>query len=584
MFKPCFAALVILIIAFLSCTTPPRLVSEKNLGEYDYTVVTAGGNYDLSTSRIHALLKQSKLVTGGGILSADRVRGFVDSLTLDTLMGMEASKLDLRVDPSRYMLFRRQYQTFLRSTFLENEINASVEVDSSEIAEYYYSDTKSYYVDEQILASHITMTANTFLESRDSASYSRLTEEELALKLRGHIYSVYEMLQNDSSFESMAKQYSHYKRTAAEGGLIGWVKRGFYANPFDSVAFSLKEGTYSEPYLNLHGWHILYVKRHVESGIPTLTDEMMPLILTNYYNLLSNERAKKLVDSIRSNDPIIVYNDSMLESDYFKENITVWVAAVNGADSIFVYDMVKLEGDYRDEHNIANTTPEMKKEMISHVASVVVITQAARNAGVDTLPEIVTYRANSYHSNAKQIVLERRFDHRYQPSPEDVRKYYEDHIDSFVTDKPLEVQQIICEDSIFCEYIRDQALAGVDFLKLAAEHYPGDPKVRVELANLGRIGPDDVDPVFYGAASLAGIGSITHPVKTKYGYQIIKLLNRYDSKSFGNASSSIILILQKKHAEEFYEEFQKGLFSLYDVRYRGKIHRMHLKPYEDRQG
>jgi len=583
MIKFRFVTLILISVSLLSCGSPPELVSEKNLNEYDYTVARAGQEYNLSMSQLHLLLRQSNLAVGGGILSVEEVAGFVDSLILDTLMGLEASKLDLKVDPARYMLYRKQYLTLLRNTYMETEVNSVVSVDSQEVIEH-YNGNEMYDVDEQVLVSHITITEKTFLEGPDSASYTHLTKDERAEKIKGNIYSVYEMLQNDSSFESMARRYSHYARTAAEGGRIGWVKRGWYAIPFDSVAFSLEPGTFSEPYHNQNGWHLLYVEKHVDSGIPALTEEIMPMVWTNYYNLKSNERAQELVDSIRQDEPEIIYNEAMLEADYFKEKITKWVAVVNGTDSIPVFDLTRSEGDYREKNNIPNTTPEMKKEMISDVASVVVITQAARDIGIDTLPDIKARRTELYHGYAKQVVAKRRFDPRYHPPEQDIKKYYQDHIDSFVTDKPLEVQQIVCKDSVFGEYLRDQALAGVGFLELAAEYYPGDPKVRVELANLGRIGPDDVDSVFYSAASVSRIGAITHPVKTKYGYQIIKILNRYDSKSLEQVSASIVTILKKRHFDEFHKDYQKELFSRYNVSFPGKIHRMHLRPKEDREG
>lgn len=583
MTKFCFFTLSLLSVFLLSCSSPPRLVSERNLNDFDYSVAEASQGYSLNMSQLYQYLRESKLANRGGILSVEEVADFVDSLVLDTIMGMEANDLDLKVDPARYMIFRRQYLTFLRNVYMESEVIAAVTVDSQEVIDH-YSGNEMYLVNEQVLVSHITMTEREFLEGPDSASYTHLSKDELAEKVQGHFYSVYEMLQDDSSFESMARRYSHDKYSAAQGGSVGRVEKGWYADPFDSVAFSIEPGTYSEPYLNKNGWHLIYVEKHIDSGIPPLTPEVMPSVWTNYYNLKSNERAQELVDSIRRDEPEIVYNEAMLEADYFKEKITSWVAIVNGRDSIPVFDLTKLEADYRKKYNIPITTPEMKKEMISAVASVVVITQAARDTRIDTLPLVVARHAETYHRHAKQVIADYRFDMDYRPSEEEIRKYYEDHLDSFVTDKPLEVQQIICEDSTFCEYIRDQALAGVDFLELAAKHYPGDPKVRVDLADLGRVGPGDVDSTTYRIASTTKTGTITHPIKTKYGYQIIKLVNRYDSKSLGQVKAGIVTILSHKHADEFYENHQEELFSRYNVSSLGKLHRVHLRPYEDRQG
>jgi len=69
---------------------------------------------------------------------------------------------------------------------------------------------------------------------------------------------------------------------------------------------------------------------------------------------------------------------------------------------------------------------------------------------------------------------------------------YEYNIDDYTFEKPLTVQHIIVDDSVTGEFIRDQANSGVDFLDLAETFYPGEPSLRRELAQLGKIGPNDV--------------------------------------------------------------------------------------------
>ena len=73
-----------------------------------------------------------------------------------------------------------------------------------------------------------------------------------------------------------------------------------------------------------------------------------------------------------------------------------------------------------------------------------------------------------------------------------VEQYYQAHLDEFSPEKPLVVQHIIVQDSLFGDFIRSQAMSGYDFLDLAKEYYPGDEDVRAELADLGEIGRGDV--------------------------------------------------------------------------------------------
>jgi len=49
-------------------------------------------------------------------------------------------------------------------------------------------------------------------------------------------------------------------------------------------------------------------------------------------------------------------------------------------------------------------------------------------------------------------------------------------------------------------------------MELARQYYPGDADMRESLANLGEIGPEDVEPEFYKAAFGAAEGQVTRPV------------------------------------------------------------------------
>jgi parvulin-like peptidyl-prolyl isomerase len=140
------------------------------------------------------------------------------------------------------------------------------------------------------------------------------------------------------------------------------------------------------------------------------------------------------------------------------------------------------------------------------------------------------------------------------------------------------VQHILCEDSVFCEFIRDQAMSGIDFMELARQYYPGDPEMRESLANLGEIGPDDVEPEFYRAAFGSAENQITRPIKTRYGYHIIKVLEHYIPVERQQLKIQITPVLKKQHAEEIETAFRDEMYSRYNVRFSRKLYDVHLKP------
>ena len=74
------------------------------------------------------------------------------------------------------------------------------------------------------------------------------------------INSIYkELVEKTKTFEELAIQYSEDRKSAKNGGEIGWINSGgnFYPE-FEEAVFSLKtDGEYSKPFKTPNGWHIV---------------------------------------------------------------------------------------------------------------------------------------------------------------------------------------------------------------------------------------------------------------------------------------------------------------------------------------
>jgi peptidyl-prolyl cis-trans isomerase SurA len=83
-------------------------------------------------------------------------------------------------------------------------------------------------------------------------------KEEAAAKQ--HIDSIYNVLRKGADFAEMAKKYSGDEGSAANGGELPWVQHGRTLKEFEDVAFSLKKGEMSKPFLSPVGYHIILMK------------------------------------------------------------------------------------------------------------------------------------------------------------------------------------------------------------------------------------------------------------------------------------------------------------------------------------
>ena len=67
-----------------------------------------------------------------------------------------------------------------------------------------------------------------------------------------------EIVNGDISFEDAAEKYSLCP-SSANGGDLGYFKRGQMVQPFSDVAFDLKVGQISDPVGTKFGWHLIKV-------------------------------------------------------------------------------------------------------------------------------------------------------------------------------------------------------------------------------------------------------------------------------------------------------------------------------------
>ena len=120
-------------------------------------------------------------------------------------------------------------------------------------------------------------------------------------------------------------------------------------------------------------------------------------------------------------------------------------------------------------------------------------------------------------------------------------------------------------------------------MKLARDYYPGEEEIRIELANLGFIGPDDVSAEFFETARVTGEGRVSRPVHTEYGYHIIKVIEKKMTVTLERAALEIKKILKSIELKRQETEFKKNLFKKYNVFISNRIFPIHLKPLVQRR-
>jgi len=574
------AATALLFVIISGCGKQP-LISHANVEEYPNRVVAAfGDDYSLTLPAFYDSLETREwLARSGGIVDIETQEAVLDSILLDTLLWVEALNVDITSDYRTRRLATRRYEEVLIRSFYDEYIMDKISVDSETVVEFYHDNDDMFKRDEQILAWHILVTVMGAKRSQDSLRFKDLYGPELEQAVKDYVYEISAVADSAESFDELALRYSNDNTVRSDHGLIGWVTRGEYQPPFDSVAFALQPGETSGPYFDANGWHIIHVSDRVDGGLPPFDTLTFQVATRTYLTMKANETARGILDSLQGLVEL-EFNEPVLDSNAFLLPGSTWVAVVRGRDTLRMDDIRTMEEGYRQAYNVPNSDARMKKEMCQRMAPRLLVIQMARDVGVPDYPEVEKARRRIFQEHGRDWLLKGMRDPEWEPSNSMVAQYYRDHEEEFVVKRPLVVQQIIVEDSVMGEFLRDQALSGVDFLDLADEYYPGEPSMRRELADLGAISQDEVSEEFWDAAGMIQIGGVSHPIKTDLGYQVIKVVDRKKSRDLAEASLYIKERLRKAHNRQVYENFRDKLFKQYEVRYPSRLTPVHLRPRE----
>ncbi len=136
-----------------------------------------------------------------------------------------------------------------------------------------------------------------------------------SLKYKSKIQEIYNKIKADSSFESMAKQYSDDKASAPKGGVIPWFGVNRMVPEFIVAISKLKnKGNISEPVQTIYGWHIIkLIDRKPIAPLDSIKAELKGKIIKDSRGTKSKE---SMVAKIKKNYGF--KEDPMAKTDFYK--------------------------------------------------------------------------------------------------------------------------------------------------------------------------------------------------------------------------------------------------------------------------
>jgi foldase protein PrsA len=164
----------------------------------------------------------------------------------------------------------------------------------------------------------------------------------------------------------------------------------------------------------------------------------------------------------------------------------------------------------------------------------------------------------------KQIIVEKLYQQivaGQTVTDEEIQKYYQENQSQYLVPMQIRARHILVATEEEAKTILNELKAGADFAQLALDKSI-DPSAKQNQGDLGFFAEDaSFVPEFKDAAFKLKVGEISAPIKTEYGYHIIKVEEQKEShqQSFEEVKASIAEELRASRESEKFEQYVEEL-------------------------
>lgn len=168
-------------------------------------------------------------------------------------------------------------------------------------------------------------------------------------------------------------------------------------------------------------------------------------------------------------------------------------------------------------------TPEGKKHLLQELINQELMYAEAMDSGMDTDKEFIEELDAARKEILKNYAIKKLFEDINVDDAE-VEKYYEENKAQFKKPESIKASHILVKTEEKANELREKLENGESFEEIAKEH--SDCPSKQQGGDLGFFSKGQMVPEFEKVAFDLEEGKISDPVKTQFGYHIIKLTDR----------------------------------------------------------
>jgi peptidyl-prolyl cis-trans isomerase C len=182
------------------------------------------------------------------------------------------------------------------------------------------------------------------------------------------------------------------------------------------------------------------------------------------------------------------------------------------------------------------------------------------------------------------LLLQKEIEAKVKVSDQEVKEYYEKNKEKFSPVTQIRASHILVKTEEEAKKIEERLKKGEDFAAIAKKSSI-DTATAKNGGDLGYFSKGQMVPEFESAAMMLKKGEISEPVKTKYGYHIIKVTDKKMGQvvEYEKMKNIISQNLMAEKQKEVFDSYIDGLKKSYKVEIN-KEALMKLTPSEEQKG
>lgn len=170
---------------------------------------------------------------------------------------------------------------------------------------------------------------------------------------------------------------------------------------------------------------------------------------------------------------------------------------------------------------------ELNKDVVNELVYQALLYEDAMEKGMDKEDEFIQVVEKTKESMLKTYALGKLLA-TAEVKDEDIKNFYEENKDAFKQGESADASHILVEEEDKAREIYEKIKNGGDFEELAKEYSTCPSKEKG--GNLGTFTKGQMVKEFEDAVFENEVGTITEPVKTQFGYHIIKINQKNDAR------------------------------------------------------